>query len=268
VAKKTKKADEQTLETTTIECAVCKAVHPLGQMIEAARRGNYSCTCGRIFTPSDVVAVRAKVWAALYVGFPFQRPIVPTDRRKNGAAAEFSDYIAESVHVAPPSTEQVEAVRRHYLANLDERADCPTCGRSAERQHRKLSSGMGLWLIELTKLSVGDVFVHTAEVLKSIGGNRVVGSDATSILPLYGLIEEGAIGDPGVDPGKGRTNGYWRPTSLGRQFVDGQVHVPARVVTCLSIPERFEGPAVNIRDVLAAKFSYEEAMGKSTPPAE
>lgn len=125
---------------------------------------------------------------------------------------------------------------------------------------------MTRWLIELVRQSPNGGWVHTAACLKALTGDNISGSDATSILPLYGLIEEKGDGlaVEAPDGSKPRTNGYWRPTELGRRFVRLEVTVPRKVVTCLGVPERYEdvNDRVNCREALGKKFNYDEIMGR------
>ena len=146
--------------------------------------------------------------------------------------------------------------------------NCPCCTRFAQRQHRAFSCGPARWLIELVYLATTpNKFIHTGRVIKSLEGENISGSDATSVLPLYGMIEEG----PGETvlshrrpsaKAKGRTSGFWRPTPIGRAFVFDKVKVPARVVTCLGKPEAFEGSPISIRDALEKKFNYDALLGR------
>jgi len=133
-----------------------------------------------------------------------------------------------------------------------------------------LGAGPARWLIELVYLSDQNQPIHTGEILKALKGHHISGSDATSVLPLYGLIEPAADPDGASNPpppssranAKGRTSGFWRPTKLGRAFALDKVKVPERVVTCLGIPELFEGDPIGIRDALDKKFNYDEIRGR------
>ena len=110
--------------------------------------------------------------------------------------------------------------------------------------------------------------IHTGEIIKALKGNNVSGSDATSVLPLYGLIEPAADPKGGINsppPSRAprtRTSGFWKPTKLGRAFALDKIKVPAKVVTCLGVPESFEGDLVSIKDALGKKFDYGEIMGR------
>ena len=157
-------------------------------------------------------------------------PIVPNKRRKNGALPG-TVFPVPTGSIEHPTPEEIARVRRFFAAGLDEGTDCPCCTRYAQRQHRSFGSGPARWLMEIVWLSSsnGGDWVHTGACIKSIGGDNVSGSDATSILPLYGLIEEkdGGLAIEREDGSKPRTNGYWRPTAWGQRFVFGdRAHRP------------------------------------------
>ncbi len=125
-------------------------------------------------------------------------------------------------------------------------------------------------MIEIVYLSDKGQPIHTGEVLKALKGHHISGSDATSVLPLYGLIEPAADPEALKNPpppssrshAKGRTSGFWRPTKLGRAFALDKIKVPERIVTCLGVPEEFEGDPIGIRGALGKKFNYDEIMGR------
>lgn len=58
--------------------------------------------------------------------------------------------------------------------------------------------------------------------------------------------------------------GYWKITTLGKQFVDKQVKVPSHVYTynSESLPRTVE-TMVTIDDALGTKFSYDEIMSEA-----
>jgi len=208
-----------------------------------------------------------------YPGFPLETPLVPEGRRKNGArpGVSFKRIVEEKDDLyRPPTPEEIKRVRRYFAEQLDDGVDCPACTRHAQRQHRPLGCGPARWLIELVFLSEDGKAVHTGEIVKNLKGNNVSGTDATSVLPLYGLIEPALNPEAAINPpppsskshAKGRTAGFWRPTKLGRAFALGKIKVPARIVTCLGVPEAFEGEPVSIQDALGQKFNYDEIMGR------
>lgn len=230
--------------------------------------------CTRVLGPDKLkklvhlVDLKFEKWP----GFPLKKPVVPTGRRKNGAVPGVSfKEIAKDRPDRPPTPEEILRVRRYFAGGLDDGTDCPCCTRHARRQHRALGCGPARWLIELIYLSEDGEARSTGEILKSLKGNNVSGSDATSILPLYGLIV--AAPDPKTvenppPPGsknipKGRTSGFWKSTKLGRAFALDKIKVPERIVTCLGVPEAFEGDPVSIKDALGKKFNYDEIMGRN-----
>jgi len=156
-------------------------------------------------------------------GFPLEVPIIPEGRRKNGAKPGICfREIAKEEQDRPPTPEEIKRVRRHFVEGLDDGTDCPCCTRHAMRQHRAFGCGPARWLIELVYLSGEGQAIHTGEILKALKGNNVSGSDATSILPLYGLIVASEDPEAATNPpppssrshAKGRTSGFWRPTKL------------------------------------------------------
>ena len=211
--------------------------------------------------------------ADLWPGFSLDVPIIPEGRRKNGAKPGVCfRRIAEGEQDRPPTPDEILRVQRHFASGLDDGTDCPTCTRHARRQHRALGCGPARWLIEIVYLSDSGQAIHTGEILKALKGNNVSGSVATSILPLYGLIvaaedPEAVVNPP--PPGsrthpKGRTSGFWRPTKLGRAFALDRIKVPERIVTCLGVPEKFEGDPVSIKDALGTKFNYDAIMRRKS----
>jgi hypothetical protein len=204
-------------------------------------------------------------------GFPLDAPIIPAGRRKNGARPGVCfRKIGERAPDRPPTPQEILRVQQFFAERLDDGGDCPCCTRHARRQHRALGCGPARWLIELVYLSGEGQAVHTGEILKALKGNNVSGSDATSVLPLYGLIEAAPDPEAASNPppptsrghAKGRTSGFWRPTKLGRAFALDKVKVPERIVTCLGVPEAFEGEAVSIKEALGKKFNYDTIMGR------
>ena len=207
----------------------------------------------------------------LWPGFPLAKPVVPAGRRKNGAlpGIDFTEW-ADAPLDRPPTREEIQRVQRFFARRLDEGADCPCCTRYAQRQRRPLGCGPARWLIELVYLSDAGQPIPTGTVLKNLKGKNISGTDATSVLPLYGMIAAATNPEASVNPpppsatgiAKARTSGFWRPTQLGRDFVFDKVKVPAKVVTCLGSPEAFEGEPITIREALGKKFNYDEIMGR------
>lgn len=221
--------------------------------------------CGRSWSYDEVEVVIERARPNPWPGFPLKKPIIPNGRRKNGAAPGMSFPVPVG-QVGEPTRDEIERVRRFFASRLDTGDDCPCCTRYAKRQHRVLGCGPARWLIELVYLYKDDP-IHTGQVIKNLKGANVSGSDATSVLPLYGLISPApAPSRKSIPPSerskapKGRTSGYWRPTQLGRDFVFEKINVPERVVTCLGLPEAFEGIPVSIREALGKKFNYAELM--------
>jgi len=124
---------------------------------------------------------------------------------------------------------------------------CPCCNRIARADVRYLNHGMVRYLQVLAEMSPDGEYVHTSEVILRLAeeGLGTTGSNSTTLLPHYGLIEKG----PPRRDRKGRLKkGYWRPTEAGRRFLAGKIRVPARLVTYYRRFVRFEGPNVSVHD--------------------
>lgn len=242
--------------------------------------------CGRVLSPEMLETLIQMVEAKLrkddkaqkvvedrWPGFPLKTPVIPSGRRKNGAAPGVCfKKISETDADRSPTPEEILRVQRFFASNLDKGTDCPCCTRHAKRQLRPLGCGPARWLIEIVYLSDEGQAIHTGTVLKSLKGKNISGSDATSVLPLYGLIEPAKDPNAGTNPpppssrahAKGRTSGFWKPTKLGRAFALDKIQVPAKVVTCLGVPEAFDGDLISIKDAIGKKFNYDEIMGRKT----
>lgn len=238
---------------------------------ESKTSGCPNPNCARVLAPSKLAAMIQLVESSQtsYPGFPLKTPLVPEGRRKFGATPGTNfKKIGEVPPDRSPTPEEILRVQRFFAQNLDDGTDCPCCTRHAKRQIRPLGCGPARWLIELVYLSDDGQAVHTGEIIKALKGNNVSGSDATSVLPLYGMIEpaadpQGGINSPPPSKApKGRTSGFWKPTKLGRAFALDKIKVPAKVVTCLGVPEAFEGDPIGIKDALDTKFNYDEIMGR------
>jgi len=134
-----------------------------------------------------------------------------------------------------------------------EENQCGTCGEITRDYRRKLSSGMARWLSVLVDMAGPQRgWVQASDVNEEMPGPRV-GSDATALLPHWGLIESCPYCDK---------RGSWRPTTLGRDFALGLESVDRYIVTrdkeCLGL----RGPRVFISEVAGDDFDLDELLGK------
>lgn len=147
------------------------------------------------------------------------------------------------------------------MQRLDDGVTCPCCDQYAKRYRRKLSSLMARWLIALVHASPNNEWVHARDVFARIPKR---GSNANDYcyLERWGLIEPAPEGVE-VKPGPGRKpgrNGAWRPTQLGRDFVNGRAFVRHKVVMYAGVAEGFDGGHISIVDALGQGFDYMELM--------
>jgi hypothetical protein len=131
-------------------------------------------------------------------------------------------------------------------------ATCPTCEQFAKVYRRRLSSGSVRGLIWLSRNS-DEEFIH----VNSVAPRQTVTSGGYfALLAHWGLIEQ-----KHNDDATKRCSGFWRMTPLGRNFVWGYALVSSHVLLYDNHVLGFDGPKIDIREALGAKFSYEELMG-------
>lgn len=160
----------------------------------------------------------------------------------NAEASDFGDLLSRAV--------------AWVKANLGDGPKCPCCGQDCKLYERKLNSGMARALISLYHACArGDVgaFHHFYEVKNRAG---VKGNDY-GFLKWWKLVEK-APRDP--EDTKRRTNGLWRITELGRDFVEGRKSMPRHA---LCFDDTFYGFTQEVTDIgtaLGDDFDYQELM--------
>ena len=129
---------------------------------------------------------------------------------------------------------------------------CPMCQEVTKDYARKMSSGMVRWLGVLVRMSGPEFnWVKSSEVNAQMPGPKV-GSDATALLPHWGLIETCPCCEK---------RGSWRPTKLGRDFILGREVVKRYVVTRDKLCIGFREPEV-LADEITDGFDLDELLAK------
>lgn len=122
---------------------------------------------------------------------------------------------------------------------------CPCCRQFSKVYRRKLNSGQAAGLIRFYR-AAGTVPAHGPTLgLAQLGGEF-------ARLRFWGLVEQPA--------GDDAHSGLWRVTDLGRQFVRGDVTMPAYAHIYDGACLRLSGPEVSIVDALGSRFDYHELM--------
>ncbi len=133
---------------------------------------------------------------------------------------------------------------------------CPCCDRFIKVYRRALSSSMAQWLIYMYKRSALAKIPLWLHVEKDFHGISTPSRGDYAKLRYWGLIEA----MPEVGGSRGRTNGYWRITKKGEEFVEGRITVPARIHLLDNRVVGWSPKTVTIQDVLGKKFDYNELM--------
>lgn len=136
--------------------------------------------------------------------------------------------------------------------NADKGFVCPHCGSFCKRYYRKLNSNMCVVMIALfRKKKFG--FVKIEEFMR-VGGYKRSGD--FPYLVHWGLLEK----MQGRREDGSASNGFYKLTDKGRQFVLCQITVPQTLIIYNAKCEGFEGRDVNIKDALGKHFRYDELM--------
>lgn len=143
---------------------------------------------------------------------------------------------------------------------LEHGEDCPTCGQHAQVYRRPMTSVAARALIALWRAhrtSFGHMptvaRLHVADAAGQ-GGYLVLGAH-------WGLIED----ETSVRGDQGRA-GYWRVTAAGEQWLNGHSTVAKYVRLYNGQRLEFDGPQVDVVQVLGQKFDLVELLG--APPIE
>jgi len=133
-------------------------------------------------------------------------------------------------------------------------AHCPCCERFIKLYRRPLSASMARYLIVLAKKSgTGNPWLHVETDFRDVS---IPSRGDYAKLRYWGLIEP----KPGVSEHGARTNGYWRITDQGRDFVAGNTLVPSHVLLLNNRIVGYSDKSVTIRDALGSAFSYDELI--------
>lgn len=148
--------------------------------------------------------------------------------------------------------------RRDLRTSLDEGIRCPCCDKFAKRYKRRLNGAVVrslAWLV----LASDDPRIAEAggwvDVPKH-GPRWMMRGNPHPKLALWGFAERRPIDDESSS----RSSGVWRPTSLGRAFVDGSIDAPAHLYEYLSEVQAFAEQRVRFSEVLDVAFDYRALM--------
>jgi len=168
---------------------------------------------------------------------------------------------ARTVLASAFSLPTIHEARATLTAQLDHGILCPCCGQFAKRYVRKMSSIICRWLIAFARASAGDrtKWIHVRECGHILGGESAAArSGDYAKARWWDLLEPNRECPEEEDKS---SNGAWRLTTKGWQFVANQVLVRERVVVYNNDPIEFQGKEVSIVTGLGTKFRYSSLMG-------
>jgi hypothetical protein len=169
--------------------------------------------------------------------------------------------------VADQKTTLVEA-KKWLRARFGKGATCPCCNQFVKLYRRPFNKSMAYVLLLIACYFQGDPveeWLHVPSYISEMVSDHPRRAAAVrgdwAKLKFWGLIEEKpeirADGSPRV--------GYWKLTSLGRQFVKRQVKVPSHVYIYNGEPlQRAVDELITIDDALGTEFNYDEIMGNAS----
>lgn len=169
------------------------------------------------------------------------RAIVVGRRRGRGSPVEFRE-----------SNISLSGLKQKWRAVIETAGGhCPCCDRWGKIYPRPINSMMArslIWLCSAPAIS-GWVDVPNQAPRWLIRSNQL------STLRWWDLVDRA-----GSEGGNRKYAGFWRPTELGRAFVEGKVAIPRTVYTYNGGREHYGDETIHISDCFSSHFSYQEVM--------
>lgn len=135
---------------------------------------------------------------------------------------------------------------------------CPSCGQFVKVYRRKLNSAMAVALISVYRYfeqPSADEWLHVAKHLVS---RKIQRSDEAKLV-YWDLLRPLSA----ERPDGSKRNGFYKITEKGRQFVRGEINVPAYVNVFNQTVYGFSDETTSIVEALGSRFNYAELMGKT-----
>ena len=152
---------------------------------------------------------------------------------------------------------ELEEAIKYFNDNVNGGVECPCCKRYTKQYNRKLNSGMAYALILIYLISDdNDDYIHISNEFVNKGISTPIRNEYSK-LRYWGLIE------PKLNDGNGGTsNGYWKITTKGENFVKNEIEVKERIQLINGELHGFDGDDINIIYALNNKFDYHELMSQ------
>jgi len=147
--------------------------------------------------------------------------------------------------------ETIIDAKRYLRENWEIGVKCPCCGQRVQKYKFKFNSGMARLLIEFRKQ---DDWIHVTNHFRRLGLNAHAMNYGK--LKFWKLIEKQKK-EPTLDK---NSNGYWKITHIGKDFVDQKVSIPTHAYFFDNKVIGYSSNELNITEALGKHFSYYELM--------
>ena len=184
----------------------------------------------------------------------------------NEAKSDKKSAVKAEFFVATAKT-TLEEAKKWLRARFGKGATCPCCNQFVKCYKRPMNKSMAYVLLLMECHFRGDVieeWLHVPSYIAEMVSDNPRRAAAVrgdwAKLKFWGLIEE----KPEVRSDGSPRVGYWKLTSLGRQFARRQVKVPSHVYIYNGEPlQRAVEEQITIDDALGTEFNYDEIMASA-----
>jgi hypothetical protein len=145
----------------------------------------------------------------------------------------------------------IQEAKNFLQTNKEKGCICPCCGQNVKIYKHLMNAKKALYLIKIYKATLQGNWCNVMQIAKADNGDYAK-------LRFWGLIEESKE----IPTEDVKSNGLWRITRKGIQFVRGELRIPkyARVYDNRFYGFHDEDDLITIHDALGEKFSYYELM--------
>lgn len=154
------------------------------------------------------------------------------------------------------SDKSLAEAKQHLRDNWKKGCECVACGQTVKLYNRALTSSMayGLWLVRNTiHSSSTDGYFHVENFLKNLTCPPSLRGDFPK-LRFWGFIEQKVPNVSDVST----SNGLYRITEKGLEFLKGQMQVPASVLIYNNKFIGFGTKQTTFHEALKKKFNINE----------
>jgi hypothetical protein len=157
----------------------------------------------------------------------------------------------------PIATDTLRDAQEQVRKHMDTGSVCPCCQQQVRRYQFSLSEKNVYFLIMLRRYlaEFSKDWMHI-DRLAEYAKEPIKGGTSFSILAWWGLIEEMTNEDTTK-----KTSGFWRPTQLGMDWLDGKAVIPKYVYSYnQTITTEPSDPLISVSGISWKRFQYDVLM--------